>query len=227
VNVAGIIQARTGSTRLPGKVCMTLAGVPFIQRVIRAVKAATMVQEVILAVPESDYGVLEPCARAEDCRIIGGPEDDVLERYLMAARLAGCDTIVRATGDNPFVCPEHIDTILRFHFSQDADLSHWLGIPIGTGVEVIRRDVLETAGREALLPEEREHVTPWIYAHRELYRVEEPDLLKDPGVRLTVDTAEDYARASRLAEYFHQRNMLPVRLDQVLEVYRADPGIFR
>lgn len=226
MKVLAIIQARTGSTRLPGKVALPLAGRPLIQRVIEAVRAAELVTDVVLAVPEGDHDALAPQAEAAGCRIFAGPEEDVLGRFALASALVASDTIVRATGDNPFVCPEHIDSILRHHAQQGADLSHWLGIPLGSGVEVIRRTALLEAAASARLPCEREHVTPWIYANRDRFCVEEPDLALDPGIRLTVDTREDYARAVRLADFFHQRGMLPVRLGQIFALWETDPALF-
>lgn len=226
MKVLAIIQARSGSTRLPGKVSLPLAGKPLIQRVIEAVKAAKLVTDLVLAVPSRDHEALAPLAKALGCRIFAGPEEDVLQRFALAAALVEADTIVRATGDNPFVCPEHIDSILQHHFRQEADLSHWLGIPLGSGVEVIRRKVLLEAAASASLPYEREHVTPWIYANRDRFRVEEPDLALDPGIRLTVDTRQDYERALRLAEYFEQQGSLPVKLKQVFSLWQTKPSLF-
>jgi spore coat polysaccharide biosynthesis protein SpsF len=226
MRAVAIIQARTGSTRFPGKVLMPLAGQAFILRVIEAVQAAQLVQDVLLAVPERDLAVLSPLAHQAGCKIFAGSEEDVLGRYALAARATDCDTIVRATGDNPFVCPQHIDSILLHHAQTGADLSHWLGIPLGSGVEVIRREVLLEADRVASQKHEREHVTPWIYAQRSRYFILEPNLDKDPGIRLTVDTAEDYARAVRILDFFYAQGIWPVRLEQILLAYHDHKELF-
>jgi len=225
MKVSVIVQARTGSTRLPGKVLLPLGGRPLLASVLEALLAAQTVAEVIVAVPERDLDALGPIVTAAGCAIVGGSEDDVLSRYEKAARTARCATIVRATADNPLVCPELLDEIVGRHFAEGADLSHYLGIPPGSGVEVVSAVALFAAAAEAVLPYEREHVTPFIYAHRERFIVREPDLGLDPGLRLTVDTQDDYARVAAILE--RMGTARPITLRRLLELYRQDAAVFR
>ena len=109
--------------------------------------------------------------------------------------------IVRATGDNPLTCPRLAREILVIHESRHADLSHFLGCPWGTGVEVIEAGALFAAERDAARSDEREHLTTFMYRHPDRFTIVEEQAPPDcrmPEARVTVDTAEDYARVSRL-----------------------------
>jgi len=230
MSTAVILQSRRGSTRLPGKAFLPLGGRALTHTVLEALRAAREPEVFILAVPQGDLEAFAPLAEEHGFRLFGGSEEDVLARYAGAAAMSACDTIVRATGDNPFVCPQLLDEIVRAHSAQsarsagDVALSHYLGIPPGSGVEVISASALAEADRQAGTPYEREHVTPWIYANRPRFIVEEPDLALDPGIRLTVDTAEDLARAERiLAALGGER---PIPLTRILALHRDNPGIF-
>ncbi|MDR2734115.1 MAG: hypothetical protein LBC99_05645 [Spirochaetota bacterium] len=223
-DTAVIVQARSGSTRLAGKAFLELGGRALTHTVLEALRAAREAEVFMLAVPERDQEAFAPIAAEHGFRVFGGSEEDVLARYAGAARACGCGTIVRATGDNPFVCPHLLDDIARYHREHKADLAHYLGIPLGAGVEVISADALFAAAAEASAPFEREHVTPWIYSQRARFRVEEPDLARDPGIRLTVDTMADLERARRILAACG--NLRPIPLERILALFRTDPEIF-
>ena len=227
MSTAVIVQSRSGSTRLPGKAFLPLGGRAMTHAVLEALKCAREVSVFILAVPDYDVDAFAPIAREHGFHVFGGSEQDVLARYAGAARAyaSGCDTIVRATGDNPFVCPQLLDEIVCYHREHGAALSHYLGIPLGSGVEVIAAAVLAEAQVQAAAPYEREHVTPWIYANRARFTVEEPDLALDPGIRLTVDTADDLARAERILAAARE-NAQPITLRRLLALYRDRPDVF-
>ncbi len=144
---------------------------------------------------------LRPIADAEGFAVFVGPEEDVLARFCCAARSFGADQVMRATGDNPLTSARLARSIRDIHEKAGADLSHYLGIPWGTGVEVVRAGALFDAERAALQPEEREHITTWLYRHRDRYRIVEPAGPPEvflPDAHVSVDTAEDYERVRRL-----------------------------
>jgi spore coat polysaccharide biosynthesis protein SpsF len=116
--------------------------------------------------------------------------------------------------------------MVHHHRERGAALSHYLGIPLGSGVEVISADALAAAAAAADTPYEREHVTPWIYANRARFIVEEPDLALDPGIRLTVDTAEDLARAERILTALRISGASPITLQHIFALYREVPALF-
>jgi spore coat polysaccharide biosynthesis protein SpsF len=219
-----ILQTRIGSTRLPGKALLPLCGKPMLAFVLEALLSAERVSTVVVAVPENSAAAIRPIAGEYGCPLVTGSEEDVLDRFLGALAAFPAPHFVRATGDNPLVSPELIDSIIDIHISREADLSHYLGIPTGCGVEVVRSAALECAGWEAREPAMREHVTPFLYADRARFHIEEPDLGLDPGLRLTVDTAADFARVERILTAAGQGKPLP--LARILALYSECPGLF-
>jgi spore coat polysaccharide biosynthesis protein SpsF len=201
-----IVQARMGSTRLPGKVMLPLLGEPVLTRVVRRAARATTLDDVVVAtttLPEDD--AIVTLASAEGWPIERGSETDLLERYLLAARSHGADVIVRVTSDCPLIDPEVIDaTVLAFrsggvdYASNTLEPATW---PRGLDVEVMSRAALERAGREDRDPAWREHVTPYLYRHPEVFR-----LLRVPAEddhadqRWSIDTPEDYELVRRIYE---------------------------
>ena len=188
------LQARLGSTRLPRKALLPLAGTTVLQLAMRALASVEAGVHALLTEPASasDFAGL---AREEGFELFVGSEQDVLDRFCGAAARFGVRRVVRATGDNPLVCPAQVRSLLELHEAQGWQLSHYLGPPLGTGVEVVEAAALAEAGEEAKDPYEREHVTPYLYRHPDRFRVGEPGCPAGwhfPETRLTLDTAEDY-----------------------------------
>jgi spore coat polysaccharide biosynthesis protein SpsF len=188
------VQVRLGSTRLKEKAVLPLGGVTLIRQVMRALHAVPVDARALL----TDLGSADRLAqeaRAEGYELFAGSDVDVLARYCDACRSFGVTRVVRATGDNPLVSPRLARAILALHDERAADLSHFLGCPWGSGVEVIEAEALFTAEVEAGDPEEREHVTAFHYKNRGRFSILEPRAPPDayfPGLRITVDTLEDY-----------------------------------
>jgi len=140
-------------------------------------------------------------ARGEGFELFVGSEQDVLDRFCRAAARFGVRRVVRATGDNPLVSPAQVRSLLELHEARGWQLSHYLGPPLGTGVEVVEAAALAEAGQKARDPYEREHVTPYLYRHPERFRVGEPACPAAwhmPESRLTLDTTADYELLQRL-----------------------------
>ncbi len=196
------IQVRLGSTRLPGKALLPLTGGTIIQHVMRSMARVPADVRALVTETRSAQS-LAPFAQEEGFLVFVGPEDDVLARYCLASREYGVDQIIRATGDNPLTSADLARSILDIHVNSGADLSHYLGIPWGSGIEVIRSDSLFIAEEEAVDSSEREHVTMFLYRHSDRFRVLEPDAppgFKFPDARVTVDTKEDYELVQRIFE---------------------------
>lgn len=221
---AVILQARTGSVRLPGKVLKPLVGSPLIERVVDALLAAKAVDFVVGAISANSDPELEKVLRAKGCRVFKGSEDDVLDRFAQAVQENNVDLVIRATGDNPFVSPVHIDSIVKLHLEEQADLSHWLGLPLGCGVEVVNSQALLIAAAEANDPYEREHVTPFLYRHRERFKILEPVLTGFPDICLTVDTKADFKLAERVMQELYQGKPLSVK--GICKLYNEKPELF-
>jgi spore coat polysaccharide biosynthesis protein SpsF len=205
-----LIQARLGSSRLPGKSALPLplgaAGdaATILGHVVARARRATLVKDVLVATttqPQDD----ELAALA--IRLCGvtfrGDEDDVLGRFAgaLAKTSPGCSAVVRLTADNPAIDPTLLDQTIAHHLTTRADYTHTTGLPLGTNLEIISPEALLRAHREARQPDEREHVTPYLRRHPELFRLETLALSVPPAVaalRLTVDYPSDYALLSTL-----------------------------
>jgi len=205
--VVAIIQARMGSTRLPGKVTMEIAGKPMLQRVIERVQRAKTVDQVIVAVPESDDTVGMSTLCPVGVHLCYGSEHDVLERYDQAARENNADIIVRITSDCPLIDPDVIDEVVGkfLQYSPDyASNTMERSYPRGLDVEVFSRAALERAAKEAG-PGDREHVTPYMLRHPEFRRLPVTGGTTDGTVNWSVDTQEDLDRVREIYAYFHDQ----------------------
>lgn len=224
---SAIIQARMGSTRLPGKVMMDVGGATLLARVVGRTKRAELLDEVVVAATtdERDAAIVREC-EALDIPVMRGSIEDVLERYCETAQDRGCRNIVRITSDNPFADPEIMDEVIRFFIDHDCDYASNAGsrLPLGLGVEVIGFEALERARLEAKEPYERAHVTPYIYQNPERFRIGNVKIEGDcPPWRWTVDTPQDLELARTL--YGRLGNRDDFSWKEAAELMRQDPAL--
>ncbi|MBI4523174.1 MAG: glycosyltransferase family protein [Deltaproteobacteria bacterium] len=203
-----IIQARVGSTRLPGKVLSDLAGEPMLARVIARSRRATKIDDFVIATttkPEDDAIVKMCTIHSWPC--FRGSEDDLLDRYYKAALQHKADVVVRITSDCPLIEPQVLDLVAGEFLIGSLDYaSNALPprtFPRGLDVEVLAFEALERAWREDTNSAWREHVTPYIYRHPESFRIKA--VLNDfdfSFLRWTVDTREDLELVQRIYSHF-------------------------
>lgn len=213
--VVMILQARTGSTRLSGKVLMLLAGRPLLARILERVKRAQRLDEIVVATtqkPEDD--AVERVAATEDVAVFRGSENDLVDRYYQAAVVHAADVVVRLPADNPVPEPVEIDRIIAFHLDGGCEFSSNLaqvfgnGYPDGIGAEVIEKWALEEVWRTATDPLDREHphLNFFDYAMQtarrpDRYRVGTvpcPAEFRRPDLVLDVNTRAQYEFMARL-----------------------------
>ncbi|WP_089085906.1 cytidylyltransferase domain-containing protein [Aquitalea magnusonii] len=216
MNTLTLLQARSSSTRLPGKVLKTLMGKPMILQQIERIKKAQHIGTLCLVTStDTSDDELASIVGSAGIPVYRGSLDDVLDRFYMAALPYKADTIVRLTGDCPLADPEIIDQAIQsFHKEKVDYLGNGLppSYPDGMDVEVFRFSALETAWNHAKLSSEREHVTPYIYKNPErfhLANLTHATNLSD--LRLTVDEACDF----ELVEKIYQA-LMPVEPDFLL-----------
>ena len=198
MKIVAIVQARMGSTRLPGKVLRDLVGKPMIERVLERVRRADSVDEIIVAT--SDLRTDDPLAEwlaASHHACFRGSEQDVLARFSGTAAQAGADAIVRITADCPLIDPGVIDGVVAAfragHFDYASNVLPRRTFPRGLDTEIFTRTALEICAREAADASSREHVTPFIYRHPERFRLHGIEADADYSEhRWTVDTPEDF-----------------------------------
>ncbi|RZI98253.1 MAG: hypothetical protein EON90_14145 [Brevundimonas sp.] len=209
--ITGILQARMSSSRLPGKVMKPILGEPMIGRQIERLKRAGRLDQLVIATSgEEGDTPLANYVRSIGVKVYRGPLDDVLERFLGAARASAASHVVRLTADCPLADWTVIDDCIALHLESRADYTSNAVVrsyPDGLDVEVVKMEVLEAAGREAAPGPAREHVTPFIYGHPERFKLrhltQEPNL---EHVRWTVDTAEDLDFVTAAYEALYPEN---------------------
>lgn len=195
-----------GSSRLPGKVLKTLAGQPVLDHVVTRVKAASRIDDVIVATSDlpGDGAIADHCvARGWMCA--RGSETDVLSRYAAAARASDAEIVVRVTSDCPLFSPSILDDMLGAFdpSSMDYMSTNWPDrtFPVGLDCEVMRADALLSIAESASDPYDREHVTPHFYRNPDRFRLAGHSCaLPLAHIRITLDTGEDYNRLITLFE---------------------------
>ena len=164
--VAAIIQARMGSTRLPGKSLMLLAGKPLVGRVIERIRTATKIDKLILAIPDNiENNPLETLGKSYGVQIFRGSEIDLVDRYYNAAKNLSCKYVVRIPADNPVPQGSEIDRIIDHHLSLNrpgfsSNLAEIYGskYPDGIGAEIFDFELLEEISADFSDSKKREHV---------------------------------------------------------------------
>lgn len=219
-----IVQARMGSTRLPGKSMMDLAGAPLVGRILERVKRCRRLDDIVLAIPDTpanqalarlgaDYGVT----------VFAGSEHDLVDRYYQAARVSRADLIVRLPADNATPEPSEIDRIVEHHlslgrpgFSSNLSVIGDSGYPDGIGAEVFDFSLLTEARERHTDPRRREHVHLNFFDYTTQQAVDDrwcpistvacPAEFRRPDLVLDVNTQEQYEFMRQLYEDLYPRN---------------------
>jgi spore coat polysaccharide biosynthesis protein SpsF len=228
MRVVAIIQARMGSSRLPGKVLTDLGGAPMLTHVVRRLAAARSVSEVVVATTTATADdAVAAAARKLGVGVHRGSETDVLARFLGAAREAAAEAIVRVTADCPLLDAEVVDQVIQA-LTRDVDYAsntHERTFPRGLDVEAVHRDVLERLGRLGTSPAAREHVTAFIMEHPQLFQIAQVRAdTDDSDLRWTVDTPDDLAAVRLL---YHELDLAIIARPylEVVEAVRARPEL--
>lgn len=215
-----ILQARSSSTRLPGKIFMELGGKTMLEQILIRLTKTENVRYVCVATILKDFLKISNISKKYGCKTIWGSERDVLGRFIKAAKILGSEIVVRTTADNPLVDYETLSCVLPSFDSSSCDLMVVDGLPYGAGFEIISASVLKRLGTLAKKPEEREHVTLYIYNHPDKFKIKRltaPSDLYAPELRVTVDTEEDIKRARRYYSLYFNEKIGMVNLREVIK----------
>jgi spore coat polysaccharide biosynthesis protein SpsF len=189
-----ILQARMASKRLPGKAMAELAGRTLIARCLDRLKVSGTAPVMLATTRRAEDDELVRAAEEAGATVFRGSEDNVLRRYVSAARAAGADVVVRATADNPAIDLDAPARVLEALRAADADHAMDVDLPVGSAVEAVTVRALSRALESTGNPFDLEHVTPFIRRERTLFRVVEtpaPPAVRRPDLRFTIDTPED------------------------------------
>lgn len=226
--ISAIIQARMGSTRLPGKVLKNICEQPVLWHVINRVKKSKYVSKIIVATTENreDNEIYDYCNR-NSIDIFRGSSDDVLDRYYKCAKQFDCKNIVRITSDCPLHDAEVIDRVIGEYSRGKYDYvsnTFEYTYPDGLDTEVFSFYVLEEAWKNAKLASEREHVTPYIKNNDKYKKLNVTADKKYPIYRLTLDYDEDYKFIKSIYEGIEK---LDFRLDDIIEFLNKNPELLK
>ncbi len=203
-----IIQARLGSSRLALKSLVTLRGYPLINWVTSRLAKAQRLSSLIVAVPDTRLDSIL-FHHLTDCGIpcMQGPENDVLDRFLLAANKTDASHIIRVCADNPLIWGEAVDRLIAHYEAKGSDYAYnhiprnnrW---PDGLGAEIFSREILTYMAEHAKQPSEREHCCNYIWNNPRDFRITtfdpEEEWLCRPDIKLDIDTKEDYMRLAEL-----------------------------
>ncbi|CEK12692.1 spore coat polysaccharide biosynthesis protein F, CMP-KDO synthetase [Chthonomonas calidirosea] len=196
--VLAIVQARMGSCRLPGKPLLSLGNSTIIEQTLHRIRAAEIVSEIVVAIPShpENRPLLQLCRKQNiPCFAYEGSEEDVLSRLLQAATTFQADVIVRAFACDPLLEPKMLWAATRYQLDTDMDIVTVGRLPEGTACEVMPLRTLIHLDSFCKSREDREEVTSFLWRHRELFdcaTLPAPLSLRMPGIRLRVQTEEDY-----------------------------------
>ena len=224
-----IIQARMGSTRLPGKMMKLIIGKPLIWHVINRATKAKFVDKVVLATTSNENNKVL-IKKAEECGIESfiGSESDVLDRFYQCAKKFNARNIVRLTGDCPLIDPDIMDDVVTLFKQNKLDYASNVlppTYPDGLDVEVFSFTALEKTWKEAKLKSEREHVTPYIWKNQKIFKrmtLKNKENLSD--IRLTIDEKEDLVVVNNILK---EINSDDYELNDIIKVIKEKPYLLK
>ena len=222
-----IIQARMGSSRLPGKALMKSdSGKPLLYYVINQLRYCSKVKNLVIATTTNqEDDEIEKFANNNSVNVFRGKEKDVLDRYFQCAKKYSFSTIVRITADCPLIDPQIVDKVIEQFFSENYDFATntlTRTFPIGTDVEVFSFSALNKAWENAQLPSEREHVTPYLRNKENSKIINVENTKNISNLRLTVDRIEDF---ELIKQILNNISINPIHLEDVLELFSRKPEL--
>lgn len=231
MKIVAVVQARSASERFPRKVLADLAGKTVIDRVLNAIRASTLVDDVVLATTETpaDDDLVREAHRL-GVRVFRGSERDVLGRFVSAIDGTGADAVVRITGDDPLLDPSVIDLVVGAFVKHGPDYASnilertW---PRGLDTEVLTVEALQRSAREGDRDEDREHVTIFVRTHQQAFRTLAVKALPQdtwPDLRLCLDTREDYLLLQAVFGGLSPGDRI-LRVGEVLDFLRTRPEL--
>jgi len=231
MKIVAIIQARMGSTRLPGKVMMKINGQPMLWHVINRLSCSKLINKIVVATTKSsgDKIIADFCSKnGIDC--FRGSQENVLDRYYKAALKYKAETIVRITADCPLIDPDITDKVIRGYLNH----SYFAGAsnvvkrtyPRGLDTEVFAFKVFKQAWEKAKSRDHREHVTKYIYEHPDKYKIFSiEDKQDNSSLRWTVDENRDLLFLRKVYARLQSGNNI-FKTPQVIRLLERDPLLF-
>lgn len=217
-----------GSSRLPGKTLKLINGeIPMLQFQLNQLTFSKLIDKIIIAttVLESDNVIVDFCNK-NNIEFFRGESKDVLDRYYQCAKKNNFPIIVRITSDNPLIDPKIVDNVIELFLNSNCDYmstEYPKTYPLGFAVEVFNFKSLEEAWTKAILPSEREHVTPFLYKNKNKFKHCNHSYKKNVShIRCTVDTDFDFQLIEKIIQ---KLRMNPIYLENVLDLLSQEPHL--
>ena len=233
-NILTVVQARMGSSRLPGKVLLPLAGQPLLVRMVERVQRSQLAGTVVVATTtEAADDAVAACCAAHEIACFRGDALDLLDRHYQAARQYRADVVLKIPSDCPLIDPAVIDQVLGVYLENPDQYDfvsnlHPATFPDGNDVEIMRFEALETAWHEARRPLEREHTTPYFWENPDRFRLANVGWATGQDFsmshRWTIDYPEDYEFIKAVYEALHPSKPT-FGLDDILSLLEKRPDI--
>jgi spore coat polysaccharide biosynthesis protein SpsF len=223
-----IIQARMGSSRLPGKVMEKLdQNNTVLSYVIKQLKYSKLLDDIIVATTSLKRDeVIVDFLEEEGIKYFCGDEENVLDRYYQCAKKFSMSEIVRIPSDKPLIDPEIVDKCIEVFLTKKYDyVTTFLepSFPYGTEVEVFSFNVLEKVWKNAQLPSEHENVTPYIYNNKDKFQIYNlKNSIDLSHLRWVIDRAEDLELVRQLVSKINKE---PILMQDILEIFKSEPKL--
>ena len=226
-----IIQARISSTRLPKKVVKKIEGKTVLEHIIERLQRIKKEKKIILATTDrKDDDVLEKIAKKCRIPVFRGSENDVLDRFYQAAKLFNVDPIVRITADCPLIDPGIAEAVIELYFKNKFDhvcISHPPTFPDGMDVEVCSFKSLQECWRKAKKPEDREHVTTYIFKNHKKFKVGNFSSQENfYDLRLVLDEKEDLVLIKKIYKELYKNNP-KFGFKEIIELIKRKPELVK
>lgn len=226
-NTVAIIQARMGSSRLPGKVLLPLGGRPVIRHVVNRAHAIRGVNRVVVATSDQDSDdPLASWCHENSLDVFRGSEKDLADRYFRCAQEFGAEVVLRITADCPLLDPRLSSALLKGFLESGVDYARLgKGFPDGFDTQVFSFDCIQAIFREARDPFDREHVGPFVERNEPRFSCFKLETHASNGLlRVTLDYPEDYQVISAIIDSAPNR-VDNLSLDDVVSFLEANPSI--
>ena len=236
MKIVATIEARMGSSRLPGKSLKKILNKPLLQFMIERVKKTNLVDEIIIATSiNSNNDPIENLSKSMDVTCFRGSEDDVLKRVLDAAESSQGDIILELWGDCPLIDPKILDELLSFYLENNFDCVGTVlpnfpkKFPLGISALVFSTKILKEVNELTQNPDDRENVSNYIYEHPEKYSLASlpcPDNLNHPELRLVVDEQDDFNLVKKILETLYPENQ-NFSTSDIIDLIKSSPDIVK
>ena len=229
-NILCLVQARMGSSRLPGKVMTTINGKPMIGIMMESLRRSKIINKSLVATSRNTKdNVLVNYLKKNKISYYRGSEDDVLGRFYHAAKKGKADLVIRITADCPLIDPEIVDKVIERTITHDLDYCSNVEIrtfPRGYDVEVLTFDVLSKIHKKTKDSDDREHVTLYINRHPNLFKIENvqaPKNMQHPEWRVCVDTKEDLRLIKEIFRYYKKKKA--IKYNDIVKLFLKHPKL--